>query len=57
MILSVYKFIKPYIDQYKIDGRKVKRALHLSISEGLTFADEDIKENWKLYQKRFLEGK
>ena len=46
-----------HIDQYKIDGRKVKSELHLSLSEALTFADEDIKENWKLYQKRFLEGK
>ena len=46
-----------HIDQYKLDGKKVKKELHLNISESLTFADEDIKENWKFYQKRFLGGK
>ena len=46
-----------HIDQYKLDGIKVKKELHLNLSEALTFADEDIKENWKVYQKRFLEGK
>jgi hypothetical protein len=29
----------------------------LKLSEALTLADEDIKENWKVYQKVFLEGK
>ena len=46
-----------HIDQYKLNGIKVKKELHLSLSEALTFADEDIKENWKICQKRFLEGK
>ncbi len=46
-----------HIDQYHLDGRKVKKELHLKLSEALTLADEDIKENWKIYQKEFLEGK
>jgi len=25
--------------------------------EALTLADEDIKENWKIYQQTFMEGK
>lgn len=46
-----------HIDCYYLDGRKVKIELHLKLSEALTLGDEDIKENWKIYQKAFLEGK
>jgi hypothetical protein len=46
-----------HIDRYYLDGRKVKKELHLKLSEALALADEDIKENWKIYQKSFLEGK
>ena len=46
-----------HIDRYYLDGRKVKKELDLKLSEALTLADEDIKENWKIYQKAFLEGK
>ncbi len=46
-----------HIDQYYLDGRKVKEDLNLKLSEALTLADEDIKENWKAYQKAFLEGR
>ncbi len=46
-----------HIDRYYLDGRKVKKELHLKLSEVLTLAEEDIKENWKSYQKAFLEGK
>jgi len=52
---SVHGFA--HIDRYYLDGRKVKKELHLRLSEALTLADEDIKENWKVYQKAFLEGK
>jgi hypothetical protein len=38
-------------------GRKVKKELQLKLSEALTLADEDIKENWKSYQRAFQEGK
>jgi len=46
-----------HIDRYYLDGRKVKKELHLKLSEALTLADEDIKENWKTYKTAFLEGK
>lgn len=46
-----------HIDRYYLDGRKVKKELNLKLSEALTLADEDLKENWKAYQKAFLEGK
>lgn len=46
-----------HIDKYYLDGRKIKKDLNLKLSEALTLADEDIKENWKAYQKAFLEGK
>lgn len=46
-----------HIDRYYLDGRKVKKELNLKLDEALTLADEDIKENWKAYQKAFLEGK
>jgi len=46
-----------HIDQYFINGKKIKKELHLKLSEALTLADEDIKENWNIYQNDFLEGK
>jgi hypothetical protein len=46
-----------HIDRYYLDGRKVKKELNLKLNEALTLADEDIEENWKAYQKAFLEGK
>ena len=46
-----------HIDRYYLDGKKVKKELQLKLGEALTLADEDIKENWKIYQKAFLEGK
>lgn len=46
-----------HIDRYYLNGRKIKKELNLKLNEALTLADEDIKENWKVYQKDFLEGK
>ena len=46
-----------HIDRRYLDGRKVKKELNLKLDEALTLADEDIKENWKIYQRAFLEGK
>ncbi len=46
-----------HIDQYNLDGKKIKKELHLKLNEALNLADEDIKENWKVYQRAFLEGK
>ena len=44
-----------HIDRYYLDGRKIKEEINLKLSEVLILADEDIKENWKIYQKVFLE--
>ena len=46
-----------HIDQYYLDGRKIKKDLHLNLGEALALADEDIKENWKTFKKSFLKGK
>jgi len=46
-----------HIDRYYLDGRKIKKELRLKLPEDLTLADEDIKENWKIYQQTFVEGK
>jgi len=46
-----------HIDRYYLDGRKAKKELPLKLSDALTLADEDMKENWKNYQKTFLEGR
>ncbi len=46
-----------HIDKYYLDGTKVKSNLYLELDEALTLADEDIKQNWKVYKKAFLEGK
>ena len=45
-----------HIDRYYLDGKKLKKKLHLKLGEALTLADEDIKENWKIYQKAFFGG-
>jgi len=46
-----------HIDRYYLNGRKIKKELNLELTEALTLADEDIKKNWKVYQRDFLEGK
>ncbi len=46
-----------HVDRYYLNGRKIKKKLDLDLSEALTLADEDIKENWKAYQRAFLGGK
>jgi len=46
-----------HIDRYYLDGRKIKKNLYLKLSEAMTLADEEIKENWKRFQKAFGEGK
>lgn len=46
-----------HVDRYYLDGKKIKKELPLKLGDALTLADEDIKENWKTYQKAFLEDK
>jgi hypothetical protein len=49
-----HKFI--HRDSYNLSGRQRKEELDLSYEEALTFADEDIDENWEEYQSAFLLG-
>ena len=46
-----------HMDRFYLDGRRVKKELHLNLKEALTLADEDLKENWKAYHRTFMEGK
>lgn len=46
-----------HIDKYFLDGKKIKGPLKMSLNEALTLADEDIKANWKAYQRAFLEDR
>ena len=43
-------------DRYFLDGRSTKTQLDINFHEALTFADEDIRENWDAYRDRFLRG-
>jgi hypothetical protein len=39
-----------------IRGRSRKIRLNLEYEDALTFADEDIDDNWQSYRERFLRG-
>jgi len=43
-------------DCYNIRGQCRKINLYLDYKEALTFADEDINENWEFYREKFLRG-
>jgi len=43
-------------DSYNLRGRQRKEELDLTYEEALTFADEDIDENWEEYRSAFLLG-
>ena len=34
-------------DKYFLDGRRIKEKVELSFEEALTFADEDVRDNWE----------
>ena len=40
-------------DSYDLKGRQRKEAIDLSYEEVLTFADEDLDENWERYRSIF----
>lgn len=42
--------------RYFLDGGSAKTELQMDFNQALTFADEDIKENWRNYRDRFLRG-
>jgi hypothetical protein len=43
-------------DAYNLSGRQRKEELDLSYEQALTFADEDIDDNWEEYRSVFLRG-
>jgi len=43
-------------DCYNIRGTSRKIRLNLEYEDALTFADEDIDDNWQIYRERFLRG-
>ena len=43
-------------DYYGIEGKQRKINLYMSYEDALTFAEDDINENWKIYKQRFLKG-
>ncbi len=45
-----------HIDRFNIGGKKKKERLGLSYNEALTRAERDVKQNWSVYRKRFLQG-
>ena len=45
-----------HMDYYNLKGEKRTEMLNLPFAEVLTLADEDIKENWKDYREKFLQG-
>jgi hypothetical protein len=45
-----------HVDKYDVKGQKTKTALNLAFESALTYADWDIKENWRKYRDEFLKG-
>ncbi len=43
-------------DCYNIKGQSRKTNLYMDYEDALTFADDDINENWELYREKFLRG-
>jgi hypothetical protein len=43
-------------DRYNLRGEQDKEELFLSYADALTLADQDINNNWPVYQERFLRG-
>jgi hypothetical protein len=45
-----------HCDRFNRRGDQLKEDLALSYEEALTFADDDIDDNWEIYRDRFLQG-
>jgi hypothetical protein len=43
-------------DCYNTKGERRKINLYLDYEDALSFADDDINENWEIYRERFLRG-
>jgi hypothetical protein len=46
---------EPHTDVIRPDGTKEKRLLHFpNFNDAFSYAEEDIKTNWKQYRQRYL---
>lgn len=46
---------EPHTDVIRPDGTKEKRLLHFpNFNDAFSYAEEDIKANWKQYRQRYL---
>jgi len=43
-------------DCYNLKGKRRKIILYLGYEDALTFADDDINENWRIYREKFIRG-
>jgi hypothetical protein len=43
-------------DLYDIKGKHRKININMKYEDALTYADDDINENWQIYRHRFLKG-
>ncbi len=43
-------------DRYNLRGERQKEDLAMSFEEALTFADEDLDDQWETYRERYLKG-
>lgn len=43
-------------DSYNLKKKHIKEPLNMSFEDAMTFADEDIDDNWESYKNKFLEG-
>ena len=43
-------------DLYNNEGKRSKINLYMNYEDALSFADDDINENWEIYKQRFLKG-
>ena len=43
-------------DCYNLKGRSRKISLFMDYEDSLSFADDDINENWQVYRERVLRG-
>jgi len=43
-------------DRFNLRGEQLKEDLRLPYEEALTFADDDIDNQWETYRNRFLQG-
>ena len=43
-------------DLYDNEGKRSKINLYMNYEDALSFADDDINDNWEIYKRRFLKG-